>query len=108
MTPAPLACTLTADQMRCNAAELLPALQARSAQTVWHANGLQFAFDASSEHLSAIVRTIDRERSCCAFLTFDLSVPAEGRPITLAVHGPEGTREFLEQLGLTHPLSRPG
>jgi hypothetical protein len=101
MTPAPVACTLTPEHLRCDAAVLLPGLLTLSSRAAWLTNGMQLTFDATTENLSAIVRTVERERQCCAFLTFELSVPAESQPIVLTLHGPEGTREFLTQLGLT-------
>jgi hypothetical protein len=105
MTPAPVACTLTPDHQRCDAAILLPGLRARSSHAAWLANGMELTFAATAENISAIVSTVERERKCCAFLTFALTVPAESQPIVLTLHGPEGTREFLTQLGLTASTS---
>jgi hypothetical protein len=100
MSQLPVACTLTADQMRCDMAQLLPGLHARASAVRWIDNGLRMTFDASSEHLTAILTTVDRERHCCAFLAFDIAVPAGKAPFELTLHGPDGTIEFLKQLGL--------
>jgi hypothetical protein len=48
--------------------------------------------------LTAIAQTIDAERQCCRFLTFTVTVEPDGGPISLAVTGPPGTREFLDAL----------
>ncbi len=100
MSTTPLACTLTADQQRCDAATLLPALQSGATTVEWFPAGATLTFDATSENLAAILRTIDRERHCCAFFTFVLTVPADMRQVVLEMRGPEGTRAFLEQLGI--------
>lgn len=96
----PLACTLTADQLRCDAAVLLPGLQTRATHLTWLPEGMQLIFEATTDNLSAILGAVERERRCCAFFTFELLVPSGGQPVVLKVHGPEGTRDFLEQLGL--------
>jgi len=100
MSTTPLACTLTPDQQRCDAATLLPGLQSRAVHLAWLPDGVQLTFDATSENLSAILHTIDRERHCCAFFTFVLTIPADAHPLALSLSGPEGTRAFLEQLGI--------
>jgi hypothetical protein len=105
MNNLPVACTLTADQMRCDMSQLLPGLHARASQVQWLADGLEMTFDATSEHLTAILNTVDRERHCCAFLTFSVVVPAGRTPIVLRVSGPEGTSEFLSQLGIGEPAN---
>jgi hypothetical protein len=102
MTTPPVACTLTADNLRCNAAVLLPGLSQRAESRVWTSDGIRFVFSPTSENLTAVTETIDRERVCCAFLTFTLTIPAAAGAFVLDVTGPTGTREFLESLRLTH------
>lgn len=96
----PIACTLTPDQLRCQADVLLPGLAARAESCTMSDTGVQMMFMPTSEHLTAIATTIDRERHCCAFLTFRLTVPASEGPLMLELTGPPGTREFLSGLNL--------
>ena len=103
MTTPPVACTLTPGEMHCQAAELLPGLTARAESGEWTEIGMELRFIPTSANLAAVTKAIDRERECCAFLTFRLDVPAVHGEFVLAVSGPTGTREFLSELGLTLP-----
>ncbi len=103
MSTLPVACTLSPEQMRCDMAQLLPGLCVTATTVNWLADGIRLTFDASSENLTAILKTVDRERHCCAFLTFDIVVPPGRAPMSLTLRGPEGTTEFLSQLGLDSP-----
>ena len=97
---APIACSLSPDRLRCEAHELLPGLTKRAASTTWTDDGIRLRFAATTENANDIIRTIDRERTCCAFLTFQLLIPAAGADFELAISGPSGTKEFLRELGL--------
>jgi hypothetical protein len=97
----PIACTLTPEQQRCQAAELLPGLAARARHARWMDDGLLLTFDAASAPLIDIAHVIDRERRCCAFLSFSLHVPSAAEAVELAVRGPDGTVPFLRQLGVS-------
>lgn len=105
MTIQAIACTLTADQRKCEAADLLPALSARADSIEWTPAGIRFSFSPQSDTLEAITHVIDRERRCCAFLTFRLEVTEGGGDFLLELSGPPGTREFLVDLLL--PSSPP-
>ena len=97
----PIACTLTPDGRHCQADELLPALVLSAQRWQWTEEGLRLWFLPTSEHLTAITRTIDQERACCAFLYFRLSIPQAGAEFVFEVTGPKGTRDFLGQLGIS-------
>jgi hypothetical protein len=99
ITP-PVACTLSPEQLRCESAALLPGLSIRAERGEWRQDGVCLWFLATSENLDAIVRTVDEERRCCAFLNFRLDVPASGEPVSLELTGPPGTVDFLAGLGL--------
>ncbi len=96
----PVACTLTAGQIRCQADQLLPGLVARARTRRWTLDGLHLSFAPTSDSLAAIAETIDRERVCCAFLAFTLTVPMSGMDFTVEVSGPPRTREFLATLDI--------
>jgi hypothetical protein len=98
MNDLPIACTLSAEDLRQRRADLLPGLVTRAVASVRLDAGMQFRFEASSETLAELVRLIDVERQCCRFLQFELAIAANLGPITLTVTGPAGTREFLEDL----------
>ena len=97
---APVACTLTSDQLRCQANELFPGLASLAQSIEWSDAGVRFRFVPTAAHLTAITGTIERERHCCAFLTFQLTVPESQGSLILELSGPPGTRDFLDGLGL--------
>jgi hypothetical protein len=97
-TPLPVACTLSAEALRCHADELLPGLVNRAASTQWLDDGLALTFAPTHDTLAHVADVVNRERVCCAFLTFTLEVPAGSQPYRLAMRGPEGTVAFLQRL----------
>ena len=98
MTDLPIACTLSPDTMTTRRAGLLPGLAARAQRREDLPGGVRLQFAPSGETLAAIAATIDAERQCCRFLTFDLHVEAGEGPIALSVTGPAGTHDFLQAL----------
>jgi hypothetical protein len=98
MTHTPVACTLTADQLRCRAEELLPGLARRATRVTRSTDGAELTFAATSDALAHIASVVDAERRCCQFLHFTLDVPAANGAISLSVRGPAGTGAFLESL----------
>ena len=98
MTDVPVACTLGAEQMRAAREELIPGLLKRSDDRLQVPGGFKYRFAPTSDTLSAITQTIDRERQCCRFLRFELIVEADGGPIWLTVSGPDGTQSFLRDI----------
>jgi hypothetical protein len=91
-------CTLTPDTVRTRRTGLLPGLAERADAREPLPDGYRLQFVARSETLNAIMETIDAERQCCRFLTFTVTVNADGGTITLDLNGPGGTREFLDAL----------
>ena len=96
---APIACSLTPDQLRDRKASLLPGLLGRATNVTPTDDGYRLEFAAGErDTASAIAACIDAERHCCPFLRFTVTVPAEAGPIVLDVTGPAGTRQFLDAL----------
>lgn len=100
MSHVPIACTLSAHEQACHAAELLPGL-AEEAQSVRLApDGVRLAFAAEPGVVTRLAAVIERERECCQFLRFRLEISPALGPIVLDVDGPPGTASFLAGL---HP-----
>ena len=93
----PIACSLDPEQLRERRANLLPGLIARASGITATENGYVLTFPIDVP-LADITGVIDSERRCCPFFRFDLTLPAGGDPITLAITGPSGTKEFLDAL----------
>ena len=59
-------------------------------------NGFEFLFANKSENILRLAEFISNERLCCPFLEFTLRISPNGKPISLLLTGPEGTKEFLQ------------
>jgi hypothetical protein len=94
----PIVCSLTPEGIRAGRARLLPGLADRALACEATEGGYRLTFGASSDILRAITDVIDAERQCCRWLSFALTVPASGGPVTLMLTGPPGAREFLDAL----------
>ena len=98
MVQLPLACTLTPGDLAARRDELLPGLAAQALERVERPDGFAWRFEARTDVLQAIAGVIERERQCCAFLRFELTVEPAGGPVWLAVTGPAGTKGLLAEL----------
>lgn len=108
MNELPVACTLSAEELRTGRAGLLPGLIASASEHHLAGDALSLRFEAHPGILERIAAVIERERQCCAFLRFELVVPPVGGPMRLEVSGPPGTAELLAALvrdaaDATHP-----
>lgn len=94
----PVACTLTASELRARRDGLLPGLLARADAREMVDGGFRWRFDPADGLMRELAGVIDAERRCCPFLRFLLAVEPAGGPIWPEVTGPEGTRDFLSTL----------
>lgn len=94
----PIACSLTTEDLKARAGELLPGLMRTATEVVDLENGLRLTFPSRPELLTHILAVSEQERACCRFLRFQLTTEPTGGPITLEVTGPAGTRELLRSL----------
>ena len=53
------------------------------------------AFRFSPETYDKVAQFVSRERLCCPFLTFEITVSAADDAVWLRMTGPDGVREFL-------------
>lgn len=98
VTSLPIACALSPAALRARREGLLSALVRRAVDRQASANGCRLRFEAADDILATIAEAVEAERQCCRFLTFQISVEADGGPISLELSGPPGTAEFLDAL----------
>lgn len=98
MADSPIVCSLSPAALVARRENLLNALFDRANERTELPNGCRLRFVTEGEILFEIARAVDAERQCCRFLSFTVSVEADGGPITLELTGPPGTREFLASL----------
>ncbi len=60
-----------------------------------HPDGFSFRYPAEPELLSAAGDLIGVEQSCCAFLQYDLAVPAGAQEFTLRLIGSPAAKAFV-------------
>jgi hypothetical protein len=98
MSELPIVCTLSPDALRTRRQGLLAELLQQSTGRELMPDGLRLRFEACGETLSSIAKAIEAERHCCRFLRFTLTVEPDEGQFTLALTGPQGTREFVAAL----------
>ena len=98
METLPIACTLSREELERDAGCLMPGLMGRARSVAMVANGAIFEFERADGVLRDVTDVIERERKCCRFLQFVLTVPPGDDPFRLEVAGPEGTSEFLKEV----------
>ena len=77
---------------------LVPGLFKRAQRNEVLPDGYRLTFAPVSDTLHTIADTFDRERQCCQFPRFQLTIEPAGGAIVLDLTGPGGTREFLADL----------
>ena len=95
----PMACTLSVGE-RPARQEMISRIGQAVQEVQERDSGYTYRF-ASDDLLPEIIRMIQAERQCCAFLRFRLSFEPGTGPFWLEITGPEGTKEFLGSWSLT-------
>lgn len=54
-----------------------------------------FIFELPADEYDVVVRFVAKERLCCPFLTFVVTVRAEQSQLELRISGPNGAKEFI-------------
>jgi len=92
----PIACILLEAERRQRRVQLLDRVFARVLEKRTLDDGYDLRFAGEAVVLSDVMRLVEFERECCAFLRFRLTVEAGGGPVWLEMTGPTGTKAFLE------------
>lgn len=107
MNTLPIACSLTSAELRARQEGLVRRLVAEAVEISAEADGVRFLLPSAESSLELAFGLIRAERACCPFLQFDLRCEPGKGPIQLTLSGPEGTKEFLDDLlsGAAAPAS---
>ena len=95
MAELPIVCSLIEPELQARRAGVLAEVRQSQQEARWLPDGLARRFPADPERLAMLATFIERERGCCAFLRFRLTVEPGGGPVWLELTGPQGTRDFL-------------
>jgi len=90
----PLACSLTADELRARGEEN-GTLFARVRDVKELPDGYRFTFPAEADGVPELLRFILAERACCPFFTFELTFASPHQAVWLTVRGREGVKEIV-------------
>ena len=103
-TSLPIACSLSAADLREQRDTLLLGLADHAVQRTPLPSGIRLRFVPTAERMRQIDAVVRRERECCPFLAFRVGLALGDRSLTLDVTGPEGTASLLAEL-LASPLA---
>lgn len=100
----PIMCTLTADDLQTRKMALQADFFSGVQRLEPTDHGYRLDFPATAVWLEKITQFITIERDCCAFLSFELTIPAQAETASLHIYGGEGVKSFLEsQLSIAEP-----
>jgi hypothetical protein len=91
----PVACTLSAAEMRTRGEDVVAPLFARVQHLEEMPDGYRFAFPAEADGVRELLEFILSERACCPFFTFELTLASPHDLVWLSLLGGEGVKEFV-------------
>jgi hypothetical protein len=91
----PVACTLSAAELRERGEDVVAPLFARAQRMEETPDGYCFAFPAEAESVRELLAFVLSERDCCPFFTFELDFPSPHESVWLTLRGGEGVKEFV-------------
>lgn len=97
ISESPIACSLSQDE-RVERGDEVGDLFKDVEQVRELADGYAYRFPGNQEWASKLLKFIMGERSCCPFFTFELGFEPDEGPIWLHVRGPEGVKEFMQNM----------
>jgi len=99
----PIACTLSGPQQARRRQEVATEDFTVARRPRELADGYEFTFPGSAEWAARLTEFVLFERTCCPFFTFEIFFEPDAGPIVLKVRGPEGVKEFIEDLAGLRP-----
>ena len=91
-------CFLTDQELKIRRQEHLDRMAALLQEVLEIPTGFKYTFRLESDALERLFKIVELERNCCPFLNFDLSLRAGEDTVSLALTGPEGTKEAVKSL----------
>ena len=102
----PIACRLPGAEFREREATLLAEFRQMVTAVVELPHGYALHINSDEKSLLIAARLMAAERSCCPFLTFELTAQPNLGPVVVQVTGPAGAKEFLRAI-LCNPKAPP-
>ncbi|HYL06799.1 MAG TPA: hypothetical protein VE075_12210 [Thermoanaerobaculia bacterium] len=97
MDAPPIACTLTAPELRERRAGLLQRVRQRltEARPLAGAAGYELRFPGDEATVADVLEMVRLESRCCAFLRFRVTLEPAGQAVAVEISGPPGGAEIL-------------
>lgn len=95
-TVTPMACKLTAPELRQRKETVIASLKNQVAEKKELENGFAYKFAATDEVLDELTAFIKTERQCCGFFNFTISISGDKSEAWLELTGNEGIKEFIK------------
>ncbi len=94
----PIACTLSGSQQARRRQEVATEVFRVARRPREIEDGYEFTFPGSAGWAARLTEFVVFERACCPFFTFEIVFEPDEGPIALKIRGPEGVKEFIEEL----------
>lgn len=91
----PVACTLSAAELRNRGEDVVAPLFARAQSVQELPDGYRFAFSPEAETVRDLLEFVLSERACCPFFTFELTFAVPHQCVWLTLRGGDGVKEFV-------------
>ncbi len=94
----PVACSLMDSELQERRRNVLQKVRSAVSEVKETANGFIYRFPSDGAWVKELADLVELEHQCCPFLKFSITVEAGDSPVWLEISGPEGTKEFLNEV----------
>jgi hypothetical protein len=91
-----IACKLSPTELMARKANLLKDLKPLVVHSSETTSGFIYTFQEGDSTTHHLLEFIKAERSCCPFLSFQLTFPPDGGPVQLELSGRKGVKDFIK------------
>lgn len=92
-----LSCSLTTEEYQKRKETVLASLKTQVLERAELPDGYAYSFEGSDKVIDELTEFIKTERTCCAFLSFNLAVSGDKKIARLELTGPEGAKEVIRE-----------
>lgn len=98
MSDLPVACSLMPAELQERRRNVLSKIRGAVSDVTELKDGFRYQFASDDDLIPELANLIQFEHQCCPFLTFRLTVQGGNESVLLEMTGPDGTKEFLEEI----------
>jgi hypothetical protein len=98
MSDLPVACSLMPAELEERRRNVLSKVRGAVSGVTELKDGFRYQLASDDNLIPELANLIQFEHECCPFLTFRMTVEPGAGAVSLEMPGPEGTKEFLEEI----------